>query len=55
MNLDPLLLTFFAHVGVPLTGDPPALLTALLQNFAHIPYENLTKIIGSAEASGATF
>lgn len=55
MNLDPLLLTFFAHVGAPLRGDPPTLLTALLQNFARIPYENLTKIIGAAEGTGAIF
>lgn len=51
MLKDELLIVFLRHLGLPTTGTPEQLLEALLGGFARIPYENLTKIIASAESS----
>ena len=47
---DPLLHTFCAHWKIPLGGERRETLARIACAFGAIPYENLTKIIGVAEA-----
>lgn len=51
MAAPPILTRFVTHTGLSLGPDRAANLRAVLNAFARIPYENLTKIIGVSEAS----
>lgn len=51
LESDELLAVFLRHLGQAITGTREQQLQALLHGFARIPYENLTKIIASAELS----
>src|SRR5262245_7867704 len=49
-----LLSAFLGHFGLKDVGEPTQLLRQVVAAFAHLPYENLTKIIRDAEEGDAS-